>query len=103
MTDRPFDLDAARQAIDALDEQIMALVGRRLEICRGVAAYKAEHGLPMMQPARVATVKQRCADLGTQHGVAAPFTHALYTLIIDEACRLEDDIIARLGADAPST
>ncbi len=103
MTNLPPDLDAARQAIDALDEQIMELIGRRLEICRGVAAYKAEHDLPMMQPARVVAVKQRCAGLGQQHGVAEPFTHALYTLIIDEACRLEDDIIARLGADAPGT
>lgn len=100
MTGLPPDLDRARQEIDALDAQIMALIGRRLEICRGVAAYKAEHDMPMMQPARVAAVKQRCADLGKHHGVAEPFTHALYTLIIGEACRLEDDIIARLGADA---
>ena len=55
----------------------------------------------MMQPARVTAVKQRCAALGEQHGVAGDFTHALYTVIIGEACRLEDDIIARLSADAP--
>ncbi len=97
------DLNDARTEIDAHDERIMALIGRRLEICRGVAAYKAANDLPMMQPARVDAVKRRCADLGRHHGVAEDFSRALYTVIIDEACRLEDEIIARLAADAPST
>jgi chorismate mutase len=38
-------------------------------------------------------VKQRTAALAAKHGVAVEFVERLYDLIIDEACRIETDII----------
>ena len=93
------DLSEARTEIDALDEQIMALIGRRLDVCRGVAVYKMQHDMPMMQPARVDAVKNRCAAMGETHGVDGTFTRNLYGLIIGEACRIEDEIMERPGGD----
>jgi chorismate mutase-like protein len=86
-------LDELRKKVDALDSELVRALGQRLEVCRKVALLKRQQGLPMMQPQRVAFVKQRCAQLGVAHGLNEAFVQALYTLIIDEACRLEDEIM----------
>lgn len=82
-----------RLALNQLDEQLVALLGKRFEICRQVALFKREHGIPMMQPARVEEVKARSAAIASRHGVNPEFVRKLYGSIIDEACRLEDEII----------
>lgn len=82
-----------RARLNSIDERIVELLGARFGVCRDVAEYKRQRGIPMMQPARVAEVKARCAKLAESHGVNPDFAHRLYELIIDEACRLEDAII----------
>ena len=82
-----------RAELDTLDDQIVSLFSRRFAICREVADYKKEAGIPMMQSARVQEVKQRAAERGRARGLREAFVTALYDLIIDEACQLEDEII----------
>jgi len=82
-----------RRELNAIDEQIIQLIGRRYGICRAVAAHKRQQGIPMMQPGRVAEVKERCAQLAAANQVDPDFARRLFGAIIDEACRLEDDII----------
>ena len=86
-------LQGFRQELDALDEELVRLVSRRLEVCDRVAGWKRENGVPMMQPHRVEQVKRRCAEMGAARGLERAFVEALYTLIIDEACRREERII----------
>lgn len=89
------NLEDFRQEIDAVDTHIVELLGRRLDICRDVARYKKAHDIDMMQPGRVEEVKKKRSDLGAQHGIDKDFMYKIYTLIIEEACRIEDEIIAQ--------
>lgn len=82
-----------RTELNAVDSEIIQLIARRFGICRAVAHYKREHGIPMMQPARVVEVKERCAQMARERGVDPDFARRLYGMIIDEACRMEDEII----------
>ena len=82
-----------REELDTLDDQIVSLFSRRFAICREVAGYKKQTGIPMMQTARVQEVKQRAAERGRARGLRPVFVTALYDLVIDEACQLEDEII----------
>lgn len=82
-----------RSLIDSIDKQIIDLLGRRYAVCRDVARFKKERDIPMMQNGRVDQVKDRCASLALAHGIDPEFVRELYTLIIDEACRVEDRII----------
>jgi chorismate mutase len=82
-----------RARIDAIDDDLIKLLGRRYAICRDVARYKKERQIPMMQTNRVKQVKERCAELALLQGVDPEFVRELYTLIIEEACRIEDRII----------
>jgi len=86
-------LSQFRQEIDDLDTQIIEALGKRFEVCKQVAHFKKATNIPMMQPGRVEEVKRRRQELGLQHSINADFMLNLYSLIIQESCRIEDEII----------
>lgn len=88
------ELEEMRKALDALDEKLIQQIGERLELCDKIGRYKKAHGMLMMQPDRVEFVRKRAATLGQRHGLAPHFMEALYTFIIEEACRREEEIFA---------
>jgi chorismate mutase len=87
-----------RKELDELDCRLMDTLAQRFAICRQVAEYKAEHQIPMMQPARVLEVKKRAAQRALAAGLTERFGLELYDLIISEACRMEDEIIEAAGS-----
>jgi chorismate mutase-like protein len=88
------DLERLRAELDALDQVLLDSVRDRLRCCVRIADLKRRHGVPMMQPHRIAVVQQRAASYAAEHGIDAKFLHVLYDLIIDETCRVEDLVIA---------
>jgi chorismate mutase-like protein len=87
------DLSKFRGELNKIDERIVALLGQRFTIIRKVADYKKDNQVPMMQPSRVEEVKDRCAESAIAHEVNPELVRNLYSLIIGEACRVEDEII----------
>lgn len=53
------DLQELRNQIDDIDSEILKLFSKRMEVCRGVAEYKKEHDLPVMQGGREKQVIER--------------------------------------------
>jgi len=86
-------LEAFRERLDPIDEEIARLLGERFEICREVARYKSERGIPMMQPERVAEVRGRYLTRGAEADLPADFTAALFDLLIAATCKLEDELM----------
>lgn len=82
-----------RERLDPIDREIARLLGERFEICREVAEHKSEHGIPMMQPERVAEVRARYLARGADAGLPAEFTAALFELLIGATCKLEDELM----------
>jgi chorismate mutase len=92
-------LEPFRRRLDAIDDEIARLFGERLQICREVAAYKSEHGIPMMQPDRVEIVRERYLARGAEHQLPREFSAELFELLIGTTCRLEDELMDRLAAE----
>lgn len=46
------DLNDYRRQIDDIDRQLLALFGQRMEVAAAIAAYKKEHGLPVLDGKR---------------------------------------------------
>jgi chorismate mutase len=93
-------LDPFRRRLDEIDEAIAKLLGERLDICRDVAVYKSEHEIPMMQPDRVKLVRERYLARGAEVGLPEEFTSQLFELLIATTCKLEDDLMDELAAQA---
>ena len=56
------DLNEARKAIDAIDQDIVRLFEQRLAVSEQIAIYKKAHHLAIEQPAREAVVIQKAVD-----------------------------------------
>jgi chorismate mutase len=93
-------LEPFRSRLDEIDEEIAKLFGERLQICREVAAYKSEHGIPMMQPDRVEAVRERYLTRGAEHRLPEQFSSELFELLIGTTCRLEDELMEELAAES---
>jgi chorismate mutase len=91
---QPHPLDGLRAEIDDVDEQILRLARRRLQICETVALVKRDHDIPMMQNNRIAVVRARFTDLANELGLSPDFALRLYEVQLAEACRVEDEILA---------
>ncbi len=79
-----------RERIDTLDAQIVALLGKRFDVIREVAAFKAEHGIHPIQPARIEEVVQRARAQAQKSGADPDLIEKLYRVIIQTACDEEE-------------
>lgn len=52
------ELDQIRSKIDEIDEQLLALFCRRMDLSAKVAEYKISAGLPVLRPEREAEIVQ---------------------------------------------
>ncbi len=88
-------LAAYRARIDILDDAIVDLLVERTDIVTEVAALKAQQNIPAILQDRIDEVRERCAERGAAKGVDPEFIRRLYTLIIAQACDLEEEIIGK--------
>ena len=95
----PGTLEALRADLDRIDAELLGALGARVAVCRSIALYKREHGVPMMQPHRIGVVQQRAARFAEANGLDLTFMKQLYDLIIGETCRIEDLIIDADSSD----
>lgn len=91
-------LEGFRRRLDGLDDEIVRLLGARFEVCREVARHKSAHGIPMMQPDRVAEVRARYLARGAAAALPPDFSADLFELLIAATCRMQDEIIDALAA-----
>jgi chorismate mutase len=87
-------LEPFRLRLDELDEEIVRLLGERFDTCREIALHKRANGIPMMQPGRVQEVRARYLERGAQVKLPTDFTAALFELLIDATCGMEDELMA---------
>jgi chorismate mutase len=90
-------LEPFRSRLDRLDDEIARLLGERFAVCREVAHHKRAHGIPMMQPDRVAEVRARYLARGAEANLPPGFSADLFELLIAATCRMEDEIIGALA------
>ena len=84
------DLDFWREKIDALDDQILALLNERARCALSVGKIKRAEGLPFHVPERETLILNRIRELN-----GGPLSHEaaqrIFRQIIDESLRLEED------------
>jgi chorismate mutase-like protein len=90
------DLNFYRKNIDEIDHKIISLIAERLDLCREIAVYKHKESIPMMQPERVEQVKNNRRVLAKELNINPAVIEQIYSLLINECCCIEDEIIEQL-------
>lgn len=77
---KSMDLKDLRNKIDDIDEDILELFVKRMDVCRGVARFKKENNLPVLQGNREAELLERIRSLspnGMENGSSVLFTNIM--------------------------
>lgn len=85
MNSTPVTLETLRAEIDCLDEQIVALLSRRLEQVKQVVALKKSRGLPIHNPAREEDLISQRRDQARTVGLDPDHIEELYRCIIRQS------------------
>ena len=75
------DLQDYRRELDGLDEELLKLFSRRMEISAAIGAYKKEQGLPVYDPARERQILLKMAERSPKG--MGDYAVALYALIFE--------------------
>lgn len=78
-------LDALRERIQELDEELVALIGKRRDLVLEVGRVKEELGLPVLDPSQEARVVRRAAAIARSLGVDEELTRDVIWRIIASA------------------
>lgn len=89
------ELAELRQEIDRIDEQMVELFQRRMEISGQVASYKREHSLPVMDKTRERTILTRVTALASEP--MEGYTRLLYSMIFDMSRSYQISLNAKHG------
>jgi len=82
-------LSALRSQIDEIDEGIVVLLARRLEVCREVADVKSQVAATVIQPERVRQVLTTRRQWALDNGVDPDFAEQIFRILLSETHRIE--------------
>ncbi len=84
-------LEALRHEIEALDEQLVSLLARRLALVEEVGEVKQQLGLPTLDPTREAEVVRRGAELARARGLDPELARDVLWRIMAHARFIQDN------------
>lgn len=83
------DLTVLRKEIDAVDEQLLLLIDRRVGIAREIGQWKREHDEPVIQAQRYQEVLNHYLELGASKGLSEDLVRAVFETLHKESVRVE--------------
>lgn len=84
-----------RKQIDELDNQLMELLAKRMEICREIGRYKKDHNMTVLQSNRYNEILNKRGVQGELSGMGADFVTKVFENIHEESVRQQMEIINR--------
>jgi chorismate mutase len=82
------DLDELRQAIDAVDLQILKLLHERVRLVMAVGEYKRERDMPVYDPERERALLERLCR-SAEPPLDADTIRRIFERLVDESRRIE--------------
>ena len=82
---RTAELTALRQQIDETDDELWALLSKRLDIARQIGDYKRRHGMTVLQQARYDELLQRRMAWAAEHGIEPAAAKQIMDIIHEQS------------------
>lgn len=67
------DLDGLRQKINHIDNELLTLLGQRMNVAESIGAYKKENNISILQPQRWDEILKKAVKLGADNGLSEDF------------------------------
>lgn len=86
-------INTLRNDIDNVDQQLLNLLGKRMENSKKIAFHKMQNNISLFQPERWEEVLRSRVQQGQHNGLAEDFTMKIYQLIHEESLRLQEQVL----------
>lgn len=84
---------AHRARIDEIDDELIRLLARRMEVVREIGKVKKENGITVFQPFRYKETMERCAELCINHKLDVEAVKDIFEAIHSESIRQQLAIV----------
>ena len=82
-----------RKKIDEIDNQLMELLAKRMEVCREIGHYKKEHNMTVLQAGRYNEILEKRGVQGALSGMSPEFVARVFENIHEESVRQQIEIV----------
>lgn len=86
------NLALLRQNIDALDNELLEVLGKRMQVSRDIGQYKKEHRMPILQTARYDSLLNTRVKLAIEMGMSGEFMRTVLSAIHEESVRQQIEV-----------
>lgn len=83
----PESLEALRDKIDEIDDRLIELLARRMDVSREIGRFKKSHNMPVIQPERYNALMEKRVNDGVRLALPPSFTKSILSLIHEESVR----------------
>ncbi|MEM2999551.1 MAG: chorismate mutase [Candidatus Bathyarchaeia archaeon] len=84
------EIQRLRKSINEVDEQILLLLSKRVEICRSIGAVKRKHGLPIKDLPRENDVYARVRKKAEELRLDAAWVERIYQQIVNMCSAIQE-------------
>ena len=82
-----------RRRIDSIDNELLDVLSRRMQVSREIGQYKKENSMPVVQAGRYNDVLRSRIEMGEQLGMSAEFMRTFLLAVHDESVRQQIEIL----------
>ncbi len=86
------NLSLLRHEIDRIDNDLVELLAKRMEVARDIGQYKKEHRMPILQAQRYDSILSARVKQGQQMDMSGEFMRAIFSAIHEESVRQQIEI-----------
>lgn len=86
-------LNSYREEIDAIDEQLLSLLSKRMHISKEIGKYKKQHAISVFQQARYEHIIKERIRSGTEAGLDRNFIERIMRELHEESVRVQMEIV----------
>lgn len=84
-----------RRQIDQLDNELLDILDRRMQVCREIGRYKKSHGMPVVQAGRYDAIMNNRVHNAVALGMSEDFMRSVLSAIHEESVRQQLDILQK--------
>lgn len=86
------NLSLLRQKIDVLDNELLEVLSKRMQVSRDIGQYKKEHRMPILQTARYDSLLNTRVKLAIEMGMSGEFMRTVLSAIHEESVRQQIEV-----------
>jgi len=89
----PQDLEESRRKIDVIDEELITILGKRMDIVRKIGEYKKANNTSVFQKSRWEEIMEQRKILGKSLDLSPDFIQLILKAIHDESINIQEHIL----------